>query len=354
MDKKPVVFYTNDLADTPKVKYGTADDPHTVSCVHGLATLWRWTGHSYRVKKSFKVPAPVVAYNLFMNCVNRADQMRSTNACRRKEKQLSLTVWHFFVDFFVDLCILNAFQVYLKLHRLGLIEVKEKNGDDVVMDRAMALRKFKRQLSVSLCAPYAESYRLPQASSCVSKAASKHGSRYKTSLVRRISTSAQSESRRAADLEAIDETPAGRSELTNATGVSSQNSFETNLSHHILQANPMNRGRCHRSTCYLCLTVGSGNNHPITSYGCVQCQQCFHPECFSLYHNSWKVPSYNTQCQKIHDRLQEFFTANLYVLEYNMEGDDRPTSEEIEEDSEKRKGICTKPADVKKFGGITE
>jgi hypothetical protein len=43
-DRKDVVFYSNDLADTPKelVVLGNNDD-HAIRCVNGLAKLHRWT-----------------------------------------------------------------------------------------------------------------------------------------------------------------------------------------------------------------------------------------------------------------------------------------------------------------------
>ena len=99
-----------------------------------------------------------------MNGVDRADQMRATNACKRKETVLSIQVWHFLQD----ICILNAFNVYLKLREMKLIEVKEKDdteegndkeGDGVEkLSTARKLREFKRQLACSLCTPYADIY----------------------------------------------------------------------------------------------------------------------------------------------------------------------------------------------------
>ena len=164
LDKKPVVFYTNDLFGTPSKTSLYQDDPEAIEKVHGLATMWRWVGHSLHIRASFRAPAPVVAYNLFMNGVDRADQMRATNACKRKETVLSIQVWHFLQD----ICILNAFNVYLKLREMKLIEVEEKDdteegndeeGDGVEkLSTARKLCEFKRQLACSLCTPYAEIY----------------------------------------------------------------------------------------------------------------------------------------------------------------------------------------------------
>ena len=371
-DKKPVVFYTNDLADTPQTLFGDKSDEHAVRCVHGLATLFRWTGDSYHAKQSFKVPAPVVAYNLFMNGVDRADQMRSTNACRRKEKHLHMTIWHFVVD----LCILNAFQVYLKLRNSQLIDAKKQGTEEeeIRMAKEMPLREFKRKVCVALCMPYAETYNAtkktnskagPQVASAENvqaKLPPRPPARYKTPPVRgrklrRSTSSTRKSARFEVDLEA--DTPGGASEVTKASEASTETEktvqplrFETNLSHHILQPNPVNHGRRHRSTCYLCSIIGTGGTHPVTSYGCVQCQRCFHPECFSLYHNSWKVAFCNDRCKEIRDLLEGFWTANPHVLEYNMEGEDTPTKEDVEEYEiqQGKKGICAKEEDIRKFG----
>ena len=172
LDKKPVIFYTNDLAKTLKTLFSGPDDPHTVEWVHGLATMWRWTGHSFHGKQSFQVPAPVVAYNLFMNGVDRAEQIISTNACRRKKKHLHMTVWHFVVD----LCILNAFQVYLKLRDMQLIDMHyvtdEHEKEPIAKKKEMKLREFKRQVCWSLCEPYAETYQAKNKAASAASSAS--------------------------------------------------------------------------------------------------------------------------------------------------------------------------------------
>jgi hypothetical protein len=44
-------------------------------------------------------PAPVVAYNMFMNAVDHMDQCHQSNPCMRREKRLSLTLFSAFIDF---------------------------------------------------------------------------------------------------------------------------------------------------------------------------------------------------------------------------------------------------------------
>ena len=74
-DRKDVIFYTNDLAATPNelVVIGN-DDSHAIHCVNGLGKLHRWTDDCMLQCEVFMAPAIIVAYNLFMNAVDRMDQ----------------------------------------------------------------------------------------------------------------------------------------------------------------------------------------------------------------------------------------------------------------------------------------
>ena len=78
---KVVLFYANDLvAATPfRPIIDGADADEAVMCVTGLAKLHRWTGTETMLYTPFDVPAIIVAYNMFMNSVDRMDQLRSTN-----------------------------------------------------------------------------------------------------------------------------------------------------------------------------------------------------------------------------------------------------------------------------------
>ena len=73
-DKKIVIFYTNDLASSPSVPILDGSEPEARSAVHGLAILSRWTGKEIFHRTLFSVPSPIVAYNMFMNSVDRMDQ----------------------------------------------------------------------------------------------------------------------------------------------------------------------------------------------------------------------------------------------------------------------------------------
>lgn len=72
--------------------------------LNGLVKLSRWTGTESCHRTNFQVPAIIVSYNMFMNVVDRMDQIRSTNNTRRREKRLSMTI----LTMVLDLCILSS------------------------------------------------------------------------------------------------------------------------------------------------------------------------------------------------------------------------------------------------------
>jgi len=74
-DKRPVCFFTNNLLQTPQDKYMSCKDVRAVRCVHGLAPLKRWIGDKSLMPTTLMAPAIVVAYNRYMNLVNRFDQL---------------------------------------------------------------------------------------------------------------------------------------------------------------------------------------------------------------------------------------------------------------------------------------
>ena len=80
--------------------------------VHGLAMLRRWVGNEVLTRTKFQVPATIVAYNTFMNAVDRMDQLRSTNITQHREKRLHMTMW----TMVLDLAVHNAYCVKFKLN----------------------------------------------------------------------------------------------------------------------------------------------------------------------------------------------------------------------------------------------
>lgn len=132
-DRAIVTFYTNDLAETPTVPVqGSTEE--SIRCVHCLAELHRWTGNECIHRTIFHVPAIVVAYNLFMNGVDRFDQLRSTNACVRKESKVTMTLF----TFLLDASIQNAFTVRNVMHP----------------EKKTTLREFKRVVAQQLVDDY--------------------------------------------------------------------------------------------------------------------------------------------------------------------------------------------------------
>jgi hypothetical protein len=56
---------------------GTSDK--AVKCVHGLVDMQCWLGSESFRRTTLKAPAIVVAFNYFMNGVDRMDQERAVN-----------------------------------------------------------------------------------------------------------------------------------------------------------------------------------------------------------------------------------------------------------------------------------
>ncbi len=62
-------------------------------------------------RTEFLVPAPIVAYSMFMNRVDRMDQLQATLATQCKEKRLHMTMF----TYVLDLAVSQAYSIYQKL-----------------------------------------------------------------------------------------------------------------------------------------------------------------------------------------------------------------------------------------------
>ena len=62
-------------------------------------------------RTAFEVSAIIVAYNSFINSVDRIDQMRVTNTIEIKEMRLHMTIFTYLLDF----ATLQAFTLYSKI-----------------------------------------------------------------------------------------------------------------------------------------------------------------------------------------------------------------------------------------------
>ena len=79
--------------------------------MRGVVLIERWTGVEMIARSRIQCPAIIVSYQLFMNSVDRVDQLRSTAATRRKEKRIHMSLW----TYCIDLTVHQAFRVYKEL-----------------------------------------------------------------------------------------------------------------------------------------------------------------------------------------------------------------------------------------------
>jgi hypothetical protein len=242
-DRRDVIFYTNDLAGTPQelVVIGNADE-HAIHCVNGLAKLHRWTDDSMLHRRVFMAPATIVAYNLFMNAVDRMDQRRQPVACQRREKRVNMSVF----TMIMDLACSNGYAVSCALS----LNYKEK----------VTFREFKRRVADQMTSPWVIS--------------AKQRRQKRTAGQKRKRTDPDTE-------EAVDD------------------AILDPLTSHILSDNALRKdGYRKDSECYLCAVMGkqyTGIDTKKTKMGCFKCQQCYHLKCFNLrHHRQWNSPQFNT------------------------------------------------------------
>ncbi len=133
LDSRPVILYPNDLfCDVPEdIIYGTSDE--AVKCVHGLVDIQRWLGSESFHRTTLRAPAIVVAYNYFMNGVDRMDQQRAVNTTKWKEQHVGMSIF----TWAIDMACHNAYVLLKKL----------------LPSLNISLREYKRQLVVALTEP---------------------------------------------------------------------------------------------------------------------------------------------------------------------------------------------------------
>ena len=139
MDSKLVIFYSNDLAETPSADFLSDESEDAIYCVNGLAAIKRWVkGIDIFHRSVFIVPSLIAAYNKFMSGVDRMDQRRGTNAIRRKEQRVDRTVF----SLVVDLSISNAYAL--------LQQYKEDNKEDCITFRTFKTRVASQLIQLHL------------------------------------------------------------------------------------------------------------------------------------------------------------------------------------------------------------
>ena len=146
-DAKIVVFYSNDLAATPHQRICESSDERSIFAVRGTVEIERWLGTESIGRSRIECPAIIASYQLFMNGVDRVDQMRSTNPTKRAEKRIHMTIW----TYLLDLCVHQAYCVYKVLlcnkkiaDAEDMLEDDEDDDDSVV--RSTVVEKVKCQM----------------------------------------------------------------------------------------------------------------------------------------------------------------------------------------------------------------
>ena len=91
--KKIVTIYTNDPTKTPLLGVTGGDQKSTLDCTYGTVFIQRWLGRKVHDCTYIPCPAPFAAYNIFMNGVDKFDQLHSTNPTRHKEIRLPMSIF---------------------------------------------------------------------------------------------------------------------------------------------------------------------------------------------------------------------------------------------------------------------
>lgn len=133
-DRKVVTFYTNNLAATTRQEVEGLSE-HTLTCVHGEVPLQIWLGTESITRTKLHVPAPVVAYNLFINSVDRFDQYRSTNSIMRRDKRVPMSIFTNLLDASMQ----NSFTILHNITIPGSVNY--------------AMREFKRRVASQMVEP---------------------------------------------------------------------------------------------------------------------------------------------------------------------------------------------------------
>lgn len=96
LDKRLVIFYTNDLARTPSTGVQGGDTSEANVCCHGLYPMRRWTGSEVMHRKIIMAPVIVATYNTALTAWAKCAQ-QILPVARRYASQLSrsLGFWIF-------------------------------------------------------------------------------------------------------------------------------------------------------------------------------------------------------------------------------------------------------------------
>ena len=131
-DKKVVGFYTNDLADILDTIISRTENDPSVKCVHGLSKIKRWLGTEVFHRTILRVPAIVVAYNIFMNSVDCFDQYRKTHHLLRREKRVTMSIFTVLIDDSINNVYAYYFVCYFSGKKISMTEFKQRIAELLV------------------------------------------------------------------------------------------------------------------------------------------------------------------------------------------------------------------------------
>lgn len=137
-----VIFYMNHLRETPIKDLLVQTYPEAIDLVHGLGPVHRWTGTEYLTRRTFMVPSPIVAYNVFMNSVDIMDQRRSSTKTQSREKHMYMSRYMLILDMACH----NSYALYRWYH-------DERDKDNKNPTSIDEFTEFKRLIAEYLCEP---------------------------------------------------------------------------------------------------------------------------------------------------------------------------------------------------------
>ena len=291
LDKKIVVVYTNNLAGTPSERILPGTNEEAQLLVHGLVNMKRWTGGESMHRTTLKVPAVFAAYNLFMNGVDRVDQIRSSMVSMKKENRVSMSLWTAILDWS---CI-NSFSLYRSMN-LGNLKFRE----------------YKRKIVKQLCfgsdddrrhrRPKDRDYRDDGNDSTVSASTNtvnvsvmeedKITTTTMTTTTTTTTMTTVAGTREKDWVKAFRETIGlnqGNHVLLPLKQRSRRKSKEDEAAEDVEEETEEEVEQRRKSSidcrlCSMCKDPGD-KKHYKSTYGCAPCKSAYHPECFSLVHH---------------------------------------------------------------------
>lgn len=136
-----MTLYTNDSAATSEEPVQGPTE-QAILCMKSLGFLQRWNGGEFLRQPMLQVPSIVVAYNLFMNAVDRFDQLRSIAPMTHCERGVTMSM----LTFVMDVWIINAHAILNAIRTpgesiIGIGEMKERIVAQLVDEHV----KYKEQ-----------------------------------------------------------------------------------------------------------------------------------------------------------------------------------------------------------------